>query len=173
MLDSAKTAARGGLTSCQRAKSLQVSLCLTTVLGGCNQSSAATFTEPMTLGGREVSPDTLNHGRDLYFKYCVSCHGETGAGDGPAARSLKFPPRDFRVAEFSFAPNGGREGQLPSHEALVERISAGVPERGMPPWKGMRDEDLSAVADYIKTFSERWQAAPVAPPPAPAAKDPS
>jgi hypothetical protein len=27
----------------------------------------------------------------------------------------------------------------------------------MPTWKGMRDEDLSALADYIKTFSPRWQ----------------
>lgn len=122
------------------------------LLCGCNEPAPA-FTEPMTLGGREVSADTLNQGRDLYFKYCVSCHGETGAGDGPAARSLKFPPRDFRVAEFSFSP----KGELPTHEALIDRIRTGVPERGMPPWTGMREEDLSALADYIKTFSPAWR----------------
>lgn len=122
------------------------------LLCGCTEPAPA-FTEPMTLGGREVSADTLNQGRDLYFKYCVSCHGESGAGDGPAARSLKFPPRDFRAAEFSFAPTGA----LPTHEALVERIKTGVPERGMPPWTGMREEDLSALADYIKTFSPAWK----------------
>ncbi|NVB36529.1 cytochrome c [Pseudenhygromyxa sp. WMMC2535] len=123
--------------------------------GACVQSSAPTFSEPMTFGEREVSAQTLNEGRDLYFKYCVSCHGETGAGDGPAARNLKFPPRDFRTAAFSFVP----EGTLPSHEALVERIRSGVPERGMPPWTGMREDDLSALADFIKTFSPRWKAA--------------
>jgi mono/diheme cytochrome c family protein len=123
-------------------------------LGGCKQPAPA-FTESMTLGGREVSADTLNQGRDLYFKYCVSCHGETGAGDGPAARSLKFPPRDFRIAEFSFAS----QGQLPTHEALIDRIRTGVPERGMPPWTGMREEDLSALAYYIKTFSPAWKEA--------------
>jgi mono/diheme cytochrome c family protein len=122
------------------------------MLLGCSEPAPA-FTEPMTLGGREVSPETLNQGRDLYFKYCVSCHGESGAGDGPAARSLKFPPRDFRVAEFSFV----QKGELPSHEALVDRIRSGVPERGMPPWTGMREEDLSALADYIKTFSPAWK----------------
>jgi mono/diheme cytochrome c family protein len=121
-------------------------------LGGCKQPAPA-FTEPMTLGGREVSADTLNQGRDLYGKYCVSCHGETGAGDGPAARSLKFPPRDFRLGKFSFVD----DGKLPTHEALVDRISTGVPERGMPPWTGMRAEDLSALADYIKTFSPAWR----------------
>jgi mono/diheme cytochrome c family protein len=125
------------------------------LLGGCNEPAPA-FTEPMTLGGREVSADTLNQGRDLYGKYCVSCHGETGAGDGPAARSLKFPPRDFRVAQFSFA----KDGELPAHQALVDRIRSGVPERGMPPWTGMREEDLSALADYIKTFSPAWREAP-------------
>jgi len=110
------------------------------------------FDQGMTLGGREVSAQTLNHGHDLYRKHCVSCHGEGGAGDGPAAPSLKFPPRNFRTGEFSFVPTG----QLPSHAALVERIRTGVPERGMPPW-AMRDEDLGALADYIKTFSPRWK----------------
>lgn len=112
------------------------------------------FTEPMTLGGREVEAATLNQGRDLYGMHCVSCHGEDGSGNGPAAKSLKFPPRDFREAAFSFVPSG----DLPSHEQLIERISSGVPDRGMPPWKGMREQDLSALADYIKTFSPRWQA---------------
>jgi mono/diheme cytochrome c family protein len=126
-------------------------------MGGCSEPAPA-FTEPMTLGGREVSPDTLNQGRDLYFKYCVSCHGETGAGDGPAARSLKFPPRDFRLAKFSFVEaDPKRAGELPTHQELVDRIRSGVPERGMPPWTGMREEDLSALADYIKTFSPAWR----------------
>jgi mono/diheme cytochrome c family protein len=106
----------------------------------------------MNLGGREVSAETLNAGRDLYRIHCVSCHGEAGAGDGPAASGLKFPPRDFRAAAFSFVA----EGQLPTHEQLVDRIRTGVPDRGMPTWKGMRDEDLSALADYLKTFSPRW-----------------
>ncbi len=119
---------------------------------GCQ--SEPHFTEPMTLGGRVVQPATLDHGRDLYRMHCVSCHGEDGSGAGPAAKSLKFPPRDFRDAAFSFAP----AGELPSHEQLVEHISTGAPDRGMPPWKGMRAEDLSALADFIKTFSPRWQA---------------
>jgi high-affinity iron transporter len=31
-------------------------------------------------------------GRALYSKYCASCHGIKGAGDGPAARTLSTPP---------------------------------------------------------------------------------
>lgn len=141
--------------TCSSAKSLLL-MCLATsgATSGCEDAKPA-FSEPMKFGDREVSAATLNQGHDLYRKYCVSCHGETGAGDGAAARSLKFPPRDFRAAAFSFVP----EGELPSHAALVERIRSGVPERGMPSWTGMREEDLSALADYIKTFSPRWVSA--------------
>jgi mono/diheme cytochrome c family protein len=126
------------------------------MLGGfaCDAKSPG-FSEPMTFAGREVPAATLNHGRDLYRMHCVSCHGDSGAGDGPAAARLSIPPRDFQTAEFSFAT----PGQLPSHAALVDAIRRGSPDRGMPTWKGMRDEDLSALGDYIKTFSPRWTAA--------------
>lgn len=131
----------------------RASFLLSLMMLGCGGKEPY-FTEPMVLGGRKVEAETLERGRDLYGMHCVSCHGEDGSGNGPAAKSLKFPPRDFREAAFSFvAP-----GDLPSHEQLVEHISSGTPERGMPPWKGMREEDLSAVADFIKTFSPRWQA---------------
>jgi hypothetical protein len=115
------------MTGCCRIAGLLGGMAM--LLGACNEPAPA-FTEPLTLGGREVSPETLNQGRDLYFKYCVSCHGETGAGDGPAARSLKFPPRDFRLAQFSFveadpARADSGAGQLPTHQELVDRIRSG------------------------------------------------
>lgn len=133
------------------ATSAAKSLPFCALLAACNQSPPA-FTEPMSLGGHEVAPEALNEGRDLYMMHCVSCHGDAGAGDGAAARNLKFPPTDFRQAEFSFAA----KGELPSHEALIQGIQTGAPDRGMPPWKGMRDDDLSALANYIKTFSPRF-----------------
>jgi len=133
----------------ETAKILRAAPAWALMLLACESSSAAGFTEPMTFGPREVSAETLNHGRDLYMRHCVSCHGEGGAGDGHAARSLKFPPRDFRLGELASEPA--------SHETLVERIRKGVPERGMPSWKGMREDDLVALADYIKTFSPRWK----------------
>jgi mono/diheme cytochrome c family protein len=34
-------------------------------------------------------------GRILYLTYCESCHGLGGAGDGPAASSLRTPPADL------------------------------------------------------------------------------
>jgi mono/diheme cytochrome c family protein len=34
-------------------------------------------------------------GGDLFRFYCASCHGRTGAGDGPVASSLKTVPADL------------------------------------------------------------------------------
>lgn len=33
-------------------------------------------------------------GRDLFLRYCTSCHGDGGKGDGPAAAALQPPPAD-------------------------------------------------------------------------------
>ena len=45
-----------------------------------------------------------NPGRDAYFRFCASCHGETGQGNGELAGSLRPKPADLtRLAQ----KNGG------------------------------------------------------------------
>jgi len=34
-------------------------------------------------------------GQAVYKKYCVVCHGETGAGDGPATAKMKVKPANL------------------------------------------------------------------------------
>ena len=41
--------------------------------------------------GREAAVDLS--GRDTYLRYCASCHGSEGRGDGPLAASLTRLPR--------------------------------------------------------------------------------
>lgn len=38
---------------------------------------------------------TVAHGAEVYAANCASCHGESGYGDGPAARALNPPPADL------------------------------------------------------------------------------
>jgi copper transport protein len=47
--------------------------------------------------GTRVRSDTasLARGQLLYQQHCATCHGETGTGNGPAARSLLPPPADL------------------------------------------------------------------------------
>jgi len=60
---------------------------------------------------------TANGAAELYAQHCTSCHGPTGAGDGPAAeglsprptdlRGLSFPTRDPAYLHFRIAEGGG------------------------------------------------------------------
>jgi mono/diheme cytochrome c family protein len=97
----------------------------------------------------------LNRGERVYVMYCASCHAEDGSGQGPAARSLVKPPRDFRAADFAYASGG--PGELPTDADLDLTIRKGRVENGMPAWQGLTDPDRHAVIQFIKTFSPRWQ----------------
>lgn len=43
-----------------------------------------------------VRAAAIAQGRVLYQKYCASCHGLKGEGDGPMARVLTTPPANLR-----------------------------------------------------------------------------
>lgn len=111
----------------------------------------------------EVGAEALNHGQKLFNRYCASCHGYEGRGDGAAARNLDPKPRDFQTAAFLYVTGG--DGELPTDNDLRRTIRNGVSGRGMPAWGGLRDEDLDVLVSYIKTFSPRWQPDAAAPKP--------
>ena len=134
--------------------------------GTACESGPPSFTAPRSLRrvgepDTEVRAETLNHGQKLFNRYCASCHGYEGRGDGSAARNLDPKPRDFQTAEFLYMTTG----DLPSDADLKGTIRNGVVSRGMPAWKGMLEADLDALVSYIKTFSPRWDTTP--PPPSP------
>ena len=38
-----------------------------------------------------------NGGKEMYLKYCASCHGNQGKGDGPVSRDLKVKVSDLTL----------------------------------------------------------------------------
>lgn len=42
-----------------------------------------------------AKPANLESGKQMYLKYCASCHGKEGKGDGPAAWAMNTPPTDL------------------------------------------------------------------------------
>lgn len=45
-----------------------------------------------------------DRGARLFARYCSSCHGETGGGDGPESAGLPVPPANLRALQ---SANGG------------------------------------------------------------------
>ena len=91
-------------------------------------------------------PEAIAQGEMLYRANCLSCHGTTGEGDGPASGGLDPPPQNLAA----------RQANL-SDAYLFWRISEGglmEPFNSlMPGWKGLLDEEkIWQVISYIRTF---------------------
>ena len=91
------------------------------------------------------SPDALG----LYALHCSPCHGETGRGDGPAARFLDPPPRDFTTGAFRFVTttNG-----IPSDKDLFEVIAAGLNGTAMLPFGHLPHDQIGLLVEQVRTF---------------------
>ena len=115
-------------------------------------------------------------GKALYLKYCAQCHGDNGDGEGYATPHLYPKPRDFTTGKFKVrtTPNGA----LPTHQDLVNIIRRGMPYTSMPGWPTLSNQEVSDLANFVKTFSPDFANAayvpePVALPSAPAITDES
>ena len=86
--------------------------------------------------GRESS--VAQGGRDTFLRYCASCHGPEGRGNGPLAASLTKPPADLtQLAE----KNGGRFDEHAVLEVIDGRRKlAAHGTRDMPVWGAVFEE---------------------------------
>lgn len=88
--------------------------------------------------GLKGDPDK---GRDFYMQNCFTCHGVTGAGDGPRAYFINPVPRDFLLET---------SRQYLNRPALFEAITNGRVRSEMPAWgKVLSDQEIANVAEYV------------------------
>ena len=87
--------------------------------------------------GREA--DVALGGRDTFLRYCASCHGSEGRGDGALAASLTRPPSDLtQLARKS----GGRFDEGEVMEVIDGRRQlAAHGTRDMPVWGAIFEEE--------------------------------
>jgi len=96
------------------------------------------------------SPELANTGRDLYNTNCSSCHGETGAGNGPAGAALIPPPRNF----VDLTAHQWKNGQ--SVSGMYITLQDGIPNTGMASFSTMTPEDRFAIIQYVRTFNPAY-----------------
>lgn len=114
--------------------------------------------QPRLLGGDKNDRNLtqqLIHGRDVYQRRCVHCHGATGDGNGPAAATLYPQPRDYRRGFFKFTSTP--YGAKPRKADLLRTVRRGVPGTSMPSFDLLQDKDLDAVIDYVLVLTHRGE----------------
>jgi len=101
---------------------------------------------------RSLAAQDPTAGKKVYVKWCAGCHGDDGAGDGPAANAMLPRPRNFTGAIYKIRSTAS--GQLPTDADLLRAIDEGLSGSAMPAWKGrLSDAERRNVMAYLKTFS--------------------
>ena len=113
-------------------------LCMTAAYAGQGQPAAA----------QAATPESLTNGAALYKRQCVMCHGATGQGDGPAAKSLKGK-----------LPNLADKATMSklTDEHIHEVITNGKKtEIGNMPALGKRlkPEEITDIVNHVRTLAK-------------------
>jgi DMSO reductase family type II enzyme heme b subunit len=98
-----------------------------------------------------VSQRLAMDAKAIYQFRCAVCHGEEGAGDGPAAEFLYPRPRDFTQGLFKFKSSPG--DLPPRDEDLFNVIKNGLTGTGMPGWASvLTDKQIREQILLLKQF---------------------
>ena len=123
-------------------------------LAGCAYYEVPRFVADQQLGGVTVPARTLNRGAEAYMRSCRPCHGALGDGHGPQAVGMNPRPRDLRLGIVSFA--SVPSGSLWRDEDVVRIVRSGLAGTGMRAWRGIPDDELAAIIQFLKTLSPRF-----------------
>ncbi len=85
------------------------------------------------------TPELVAKGQADFAKYCATCHGPKGEGDGPASKALKPKPRNLVTEPLK---NPGVAG-------VHETLSSGVKGTAMMAFKQLSEEDRWALSYYV------------------------
>ncbi len=89
------------------------------------------------------SDASIKAGQTLYSKTCAACHGKTGLGDGPKAKSLKTSPTDFTKA--------ASQNQTDGEHFYKTKTGRGE----MTKYEGkLSDDDIWNIVNYMRTLKK-------------------
>lgn len=118
-----------------------------------HDAASASGAESLDTSGASSAPadsaSAVARGQRLYrANGCAQCHGLDGGGDGPLAKVLQPPPRNFRAA-LPFA-NGG------TADAIARTLATGLPVGGsMPLYPHLSRPERLAIASYVLSLGTR------------------
>jgi mono/diheme cytochrome c family protein len=91
-----------------------------------------------------ANSELLERGKFLYEQTCVTCHGNSGRGDGAGGRGLNPPPRNFT------SPNGWKNGSR--LEEIFSTLERGVTGSAMVSYNYLSKKDRMALTHYVQSL---------------------
>ena len=127
---------------------LLLCIALTSVVSWGDGTAEADWTAPAR-ASRKKNPIAYDDasvaaGKELYAKQCLSCHGETGKGDGSAAKDLDKKPNDLTLPKVQDQTDG----------ALFWKVTEG--KKPMPSFeKMMTDDQRWQTINYLRSLAPK------------------
>jgi mono/diheme cytochrome c family protein len=104
--------------------------------------TTALLTSPLTR-----TADVLERGEVLYLQFCVMCHGEEGAGDGPVVGENRLPPLPTLNLLSERAKNDLSDGYIWGMIANGRGV--------MPSYRRVPHEDRWQIVEYVRELQTR------------------
>ncbi|HEU4385543.1 MAG TPA: cytochrome c [Anaeromyxobacteraceae bacterium] len=96
-------------------------------------------------GEPKKTPELLAKGKASFELNCASCHGPSGAGDGPAAAALDPKPRNLATAPL-------KKGDKPAQ--IFATLGQGLPNTAMIAFTHLPEEERWALAYHVAALRE-------------------
>lgn len=109
----------------------------------------------LKIAAGKVGSDQNGVAHGLYREHCVHCHGISGDGAGPTAYFLNPYPRDYRPGIYKFKST--KKGAKPTHDDLMKTLKNGIAGTAMPSFALLDDQELDALAAYVRYLSIRGE----------------
>jgi high-affinity iron transporter len=97
-----------------------------------------------------AAPDVAK-GKEKYNQLCLSCHGASGAGDGPVGASLPpaMKPANFQDGKYKFATD------MAKFKELLQKGGAAVGLNAlMPAQAGLTDDDVANLYAFVQSLKK-------------------
>jgi mono/diheme cytochrome c family protein len=139
-------------------------LCLTLAI-----VAALSFATSVLAGEKDAGANDVRDGQKYFVRYCASCHGVDGTGDGPVAKSLAKPPANLRLLSDRFGsplPAAKLAELIDGRDAVRAHGTSEMPvwgERLYATGAGERgemgvSEIIGKIVAYLDTIQDRRRA---------------
>ena len=93
-----------------------------------------------------ATPALLEKGKAVFAVNCLTCHGETGDGMGPAGQYLNPKPRNFAKDKFKKGDKA---------EQIFQTITKGLDGTAMVAFAHLPEEERWALAYYVRKLGKK------------------